>query len=66
MKSPNNVSTSLNIRKNKVVLLLLEGFPGGSGGQKKKKKSAHNVGDPGLIPGSGRTPGSGEGNGNLL
>ena len=63
MESPNNVSTSLNIRKNKVVLLLLEGFPGGSGG-KKKKKSAHNVGDPGLIPGSGRSPG--EGNGNLL
>ena len=63
MESPNNVSTSLNIRKNKVVLLLLEGFPGGSGG-KKKKKSAHNVGDPGLISGSGRSPG--EGNGNLL
>ena len=36
MESPNNVSTSLNIRKNKVVLLLLEGFPGGSGGKKKK------------------------------
>ena len=65
MESPNNVSTSLNIRKNKVVLLHLEGFPGGSGGKKKKRKnSAHNVGDPGLIPGSGRSPG--KGNGNLL
>ena len=36
------------------------GFPGGSGG----KASAYNVGDPGLIPGSGRS--SGEGNGNPL
>ena len=35
-------------------------FPGGSDG----KASACNVGDPGLIPGSGRSPG--EGNGNLL
>ena len=36
------------------------GFPGSSDG----KASAYNAGDPGLIPGSGRTPG--EGNGNLL
>ena len=35
-------------------------FPGGSDG----KASACNVGDPGLIPGSGRSPG--EGNGKLL
>ena len=35
-------------------------FPGGSDG----KASAYNVGDPGLIPGSGRSPG--EGNGNSL
>ena len=28
------------------------------------KESAHNMGDPGLIPGSGRSPG--EGNGNQL
>jgi len=28
-------------------------FPGGSDG----KASAYNVGDPGLIPGSGRSPG---------
>ena len=34
------------------------GFPGGSSG----KESACNVGDPRLIPGSGRS--SGEGNGN--
>ena len=36
------------------------GFPGGSGG----KESACIAGDPGLIPGSGRSPG--EGNGNTL
>ena len=35
-------------------------FPGGSDG----KASAYNVGDPGLIPGWGRS--SGEGNGNPL
>ena len=28
----------------------------------KKKKSAYNAGDPGLIPGSGRSPGEGHGN----
>ena len=36
------------------------GFPGGSG----SKASAYNAGDPGSIPGSGRS--SGEGNGNPL
>ena len=40
--------------------LYLSGFPSGSGG----KESAYNVGDPGLIPGSERYPG--EGNGNSL
>ena len=34
------------------------GFPCGSGG----KESVCNVGDPGLIPGSGRSPGEGNGN----
>ena len=34
------------------------GFPGGS----DDKESAHNAGDPGLIPGSGRSPGEGSGN----
>ena len=33
-------------------------FPGGS----ESKASACNVGDPGLIPGSGRSPGKGNGN----
>ena len=33
-------------------------FPGGSDG----KAFAYNVGDPGSIPGSGRSPGEGNGN----
>ena len=33
-------------------------FPGGS----DSKESAHNAGDPGLIPGLGRVPGEGNGN----
>ena len=37
---------------------ILEGFPGGSEG----KASACNVGDPGSIPGSGRSPREGNGN----
>ena len=34
-----------------------EGFPSGSDG----KESAYNTGDPGSIPGSGRSPGEGNG-----
>ena len=41
-----------------VPLNWLWGFPGGSVG----KESACNAGDPGLIPGWGRTPGEGKGN----
>ena len=37
---------------------LLEDFPGGSDG----KVSGNNAGDLGLIPGSGRSPGEGNGN----
>ena len=36
----------------------LRSFPGGSDG----KESACNVGDPGSIPGLGRSPGGGNGN----
>ena len=36
----------------------MQDFPGGSEG----KASACNVGDPGSIPGSGRSPGEGKGN----
>ena len=35
----------------------MEGFPGGSVG----KETAYNAGDPGLIPGLGRSPGEGNG-----
>ena len=37
--------------------MMHEGFPGGSNG----KESAYDVGDPGSIPGSGRSPGEGNG-----
>ena len=36
----------------------MQGFPGGS----DCKVSACNAGDPGLIPGLGRSPGEGNGN----
>ena len=39
-------------------LVFRRGFPGGSDG----KASACNAGDPGSIPGSGRSPGEGNGN----
>ena len=38
-----------------ISLLGYSGFPGGSGG----KASACNAGDPGSIPGLGRSPGEG-------
>ena len=37
---------------------MLYDFPGGSDG----KASAYNAGDPGSIPGLGRSPGEGNGN----
>ena len=40
------------------ILALTLGFPGGS----EVKASASNAGDPGPIPGSGRSPGKGNGN----
>ena len=39
-----------------------KGFPGGSVSKKKKKNLPANAGDLGLIPGSGRSPGQGNGN----
>ena len=41
-----------------LVSIFLKGFPGGS----DRKESACNEGDPGSIPGSGRSPGEGNGN----
>ena len=40
------------------LLIPTRGFPGGSEG----KESACNVGHPSMIPGSGRSPGEGNGN----
>ena len=40
------------------LIMIMEGCPGGS----DSKASAHNAGDPGLIPRSGRSPGEGNGN----
>ena len=40
------------------LYICYQGFPGGS----DSKESACNVGDLGLIPGSGRSPGEGNGN----
>ena len=40
------------------ILFIISGFPGGS----EVKASASNVGDLGSIPGSGRSPGEGNGN----
>ena len=39
------------------MLIIIEGFPGGS----DSEESANNVGDLGLIPGLGRSPGEGKG-----
>ena len=44
--------------RGRAVLLWALSFPCGSDG----KESACNVGDPGLIPGSGKSPGEGHGN----
>ena len=40
----------------------LDSFPGHINGGSDGKVSACNVGDPGQIPGSGRSPGEGNGN----
>ena len=45
-------------RKESPALCCLQGFPSGSEG----KAAACNEGDPGSIPGSGRSPGEGNGN----
>ena len=47
-----------NIIKSWTTATMVFSFPGGSDG----KASAYNAGDPGSIPGSGRSPGEGNGN----
>ena len=41
-----------------IFFIAYRDFPGGSDG----KVSVYNAGDPGLIPGLGRSPGKGNGN----
>ena len=53
----NNINLKLALAKS-ICKQLNNSFPGGSDG----KASACNVGDPGSIPGSGRSPGEGNGN----
>ena len=55
--SQQQISQSLEIPKqiNNKELCIAQDFPGGSDG----KESACNTGDPGSIPGSGRSPGEG-------
>ena len=50
--------TTLTKRKKKITFDVEKVFPGGSNG----KESACNAGDPDSIPGSGRSPGEGNGN----
>ena len=52
------VNSNKHLRKNYTKTFHVEGFPGGSDG----KESACNAGDLGLIPGSGGSPGGGNGN----
>ena len=54
----NSFKSSVMLRASLVISIYLIGFPGGSDG----KESACNVGDPGSIPGFGRSPGEGHGN----
>ena len=54
--APNHEFPSL--QKGGLVRTQVTIFPGGSAG----KASAYNVGDPGSIPGVGRSPGEGNGN----
>ena len=52
------LSSTPRVSRHFMQLGLMWGFPGGSEG----KASAYNVGDLGSIPGSGRSPGEGNGN----
>ena len=54
----NNRQISVSGLSKRRFAFLYQMFPGGSDG----KTSAYNAGDPGSIPGSGRSPGEGYGN----
>ena len=53
-----HVKSSVSNLENYNTFNNLINFPGGS----DDKASAYNAGDPGSIPGSGRSPGEGNGN----
>ena len=55
---PKYWSFNFNISPSNELAVTTGDFPGGSDG----KASAYSAGDPGLIPGSGRSPGEGNGN----
>ena len=54
----NNIIYNISAHINPYAQYFIIWYPGGSDG----KASAYNVGDPGSIPGSGRSPGEGNGN----
>ena len=57
------LNSKFNLNKNLafVIKSFFKGFPGGSMGR-KSACNAGDIGDEGLIPGSGRYPGEGHGN----
>ena len=55
-------SREVSSRRSKTCMFENQDFPGSSGG----KVSAFNVGVPGSIPGSGRSPGEENGNPSIL
>ena len=58
---PGHIPASGNINKNKSVYIVSMGFPGGSG-VKNLPANAGDTRDAASIPGSGRSPGEGNGN----
>ena len=53
-----NIKSQAITWKNEKFWGYMQGFPGGS----EVKESASNVGNPGSVPGLGRSPGEGNGN----
>ena len=58
LQAPLSPKITLFFLRKYEIFLLRQGFPGGA----EVKASASNAGDPGSIPGSGRSPGEGNGN----
>ena len=58
LKKTQLATSNYSLRSNSYILMYMMGFPGGS----VVKEYVYNAGDMGLIPGSGRSPGEGNGN----